>query len=325
MAGADLSDLKLVYLIHGSEELLLDRAVRRLRERLSAVADLDFNMESFDGAAASAEQVINAANTMPFMSEKRLVIVRDVEKMSADDLASLAEYARDPAPYTCLVLVATKINRGSKLYRAVDKLGGSYEYAAPKRYEYPQRLAELFSEHGKRIAPAAAAAMVDAVGRDLRRLDSETDKVVAYVGDRTEVTREDIDAVVSAGAPTSVFDYLAAVGARDTAGALRLLGGVLQSESVLGVQAMTVRHIRALVGARALMDRQVRVEQMASELGLAPWQVKNTVEQAANFAPAELSKALRALAKVEAEMKSSPAEEAGLELERWVVEVTRRG
>ena len=54
MASADLSDLKLVYLIYGSEELLLERAEKRLRDRLAAVADLDFNMETFDGDSASA-------------------------------------------------------------------------------------------------------------------------------------------------------------------------------------------------------------------------------------------------------------------------------
>lgn len=325
MPATDLSDLKLVYLIHGSEELLLDRAVLRLRERLAAVADLDFNMETFDGASAPAEEVVNAANTMPFMSEKRLVIVRDVDKMSAADVSALAAYAHDPAPYTCLVLVATKVNRGSKLYRAVDALGGAYEYTAPRRHEYPVRVAELFKEHGKRIAPAAAVSMVEMVGRDLRKLDSETDKVVAYVGDREGVTAADIAAVVSAGAPTSVFDYLEAVGSRDTTLSLRLLRGLLDGgESALGVHAMTVRHVRALVGARALMDRHVRMDQMAPGLGMAPWQVKRVVEQARNFEPAELTRALRGLARTEATMKSSPAD-AGLDLERWVVEVTRGG
>ena len=106
MASSDLSDLKPVYLIYGEQELLLDRAVRRLRDRLSEAADLDFNMETFDGAEVTAQEVVNAANTMPFMSDKRLVVVRDVDKMVADDLARLADYAKDPAPYTCLVLVA---------------------------------------------------------------------------------------------------------------------------------------------------------------------------------------------------------------------------
>jgi DNA polymerase-3 subunit delta len=326
VAVADLSDLKPVYLIHGTEDLLLERAVRRLRGRLADVADLDFNLEVFDGQSARAEDAVNAANTMPFMSEKRLVIVNDIDKMDAADVAALASYALDPAPYTCLVLTAQKVNRGSKLYKAVNALGGAYEYTAPKRYEYAARVAEFFREHGKSISQDAAQAMVDAVGRDLRRLDTETDKVVAYVGDRQKVTVADIVDAVSAGAPTSIFDFLDAVGRKDRPAALRLLSGLLAGGGMapLGVHAMAVRHVRALTGARALMDRGVRIDQMAPELGMAPWQVKNVVEQARSFEPAELRRALCGLAAAEATMKTSPATDAGLVLERWVVEVTGR-
>ena len=318
--AADLSDLKPVYLIYGSEQLLLDRGVRRLKDRLAKVADLDFNMEAFDGDGATADQVINAANTMPFLSDRRLVIVRGVDKMSAADQSALADYAKDPAPSTALVLVATKINRGSRLYKAVDALGGAREYPAPKRGEYPAEVTKLFAEHGKQITSDAARALVEAVGRDLRRLDSEIDKVVAYVGARDRVDAADIAALVTADA-VSVFEYLDALGARDLGSALRLLGMLLASgESVHGLLAMSVRHVRNLLGARALMDRHTRVDEMAPALGMAPWQVRNVVDQAGNFTPSELSRALCGAAATEAELKSG-AMDGAIVLERWVVSV----
>jgi DNA polymerase-3 subunit delta len=316
---ADLADLKNVYLIHGSEELLLDRAVRRLKARFAKLADLDFNMELFDGDTATVDDVLNAANTMPFMSERRLVIVRDADKLTTEEQGRLADYAKDAAPYTTLVLVATKVNRGSRIYKAIDALGGVSEYPAPRRGEYPAEVTRMFAEHGKRAAADAARALVDIVGRDLRRIDSEIDKVVAYVGERDQVTSADIAAVVSPGA-SSVFEFLDALGRRDAASAFvlltRLMGG---GDSVHYVVAMSARHVRGLVGARALMDRGTRVDQMAPTLGMAPWQVRNVVEQAGNFTPAELSRALRGLAAVEAELKSG-ALEGRIVLERWVVE-----
>lgn len=319
--AADLTDLKPVYLIFGSEQLLLDRAVRRLRDRLAKVADLDFNLELFDGDSATADEVTNAANTMPFMSERRLVIVRGVDKMSAADQTALADYAKDPAPYTALVLVAAKVNRGSRLYKAVDALGGASEYPAPKRGEYPAEVTKLFAEHGKRASSEAARTLVETVGRDLRRLDSEVDKVVAYVGERSTVDVSDISAVVSVG-DVSVFEFLDAMGSRDTGTALRLLGRLIGAgESVHGLLAMGVRHVRNLLGARALVDRRTRVEEMAPMLGMAPWQVRNVVGQASNFTQDELKKALCDAAATEAELKSGAAEGSIL-LERWVVGVT---
>jgi len=323
MASADLSDLKPVYLIYGSEELLLERAARRLRERLAAVADLDFNMETFDGGSASADDVVNAANTMPFMSERRLVIVNDVDKMDAASLERLASYAKDPAPYTCLVLVATKMAKNSKLYKAVASTGVTYEYTAPKRSEYAGEVVRLLLERGKTIDHKAAEALVDLVGRDLRRLDGEADKLAAYVDSADVVVLDDVRQVAAASGTASVFELTDAVGERGTAHALGVLHRLLQGgESALGLHAMLVRHVRGLIGARALSARGMSTDSMAPDLGMAPWQARNVARQAGNYAPAELSAALRGLAAAEEEMKTSPTE-AGLVLERWIVSATR--
>lgn len=276
-------------------------------------------MDTFDGADADPDEIVNAANTLPFMSDRRLVIVRDTDRMPAAALTTLAEYAKDPAPFSTLVLVATKVNRGSRLYKAVDALGGVHEYAAPKRGEYPSEVVKLFAEHGKRAGMDAASALVEAAGRDLRRLDTEVDKVVAYVGDRERVTTADISAVVARGV-ASVFDLTDSLGARDAGRAVARLRSLLAAgESPYGILAMAVRHVRNLVGARALMDRGSRADEMAGLLGMPPWQVRGILAQAANYTPEELSRALRDAAAVDADLKTG-ADAPGA-IERWIVSV----
>ena len=263
---------------------------------------------------------MNAANTLPFMSGRRLVVVRDVDKLDAAAIEALVDYAKDPAPSTCLVLVAKKIAKNSKLYRAVSAGGVVYEYTAPKRSEYCGEVVRLFRDRGKRIQPRAAQALVDLVGRDLRRLDIEADKVAAYAGEIDEVTLEDVRAVASAGPAASIFELADAVGSRDTAVALRLLRGLLaDGEPGTLVHSMLARHVRALVGACALLDRGVSTpEAMAPQIGMAPWQAKNAARQAEHFSPGELATAMRGLAEAEEQMKTSPVE-VGLVLERWIV------
>jgi DNA polymerase-3 subunit delta len=283
------------------------------------VADLDFNLEAFDGGSSSADEVVNAANTMPFMSDRRLVIVRDVDKLDAAALETLAAYSRDPAPFTCLVLVATKIAKNSKLYRAVASTGVTYEYPAPKRSEYAAEVVRLLKERGKGISHGTAQMLVELVGRDLRRLDTEAGKLVAYVGDAAEVSADDVAQAVASGAAASVFELTDAVGERDTRRALRLLRRLLQAgESPLGVHAMLARHVRALVGARALAARGMAPDAMAPEIGMAPWLARNAVRQASRYEPLELARALAGLADAEEQMKTSSAD-AGLVLERWIV------
>jgi len=317
---ADLSDLKPVYLIFGPEELLLERALERLRARLGEVADLDFNLDTFDGDKALGSEVVAAANTLPFMSERRLVIVRDADRMSTDELNVIADYAADPNPETVLVLVAEKIAKNLRIYKAIQAHGGIAEYKAPAKRDYPRTVVAMFESRGRRVGLDAAEVLVRAVGYDLRKIDTEIDKVIAFSGSETTLSRQEIEEVVSTTAPASIFDFLDALGARDCREALRTLAELLgNGESIYGIEAMTARHMRNLVSVRSLLDRgeAVRPEEVAPVIKAAPWQARNLMRQAQRFAESELIGALRGLAAADAVMKTS--RDPRLAFERWCV------
>lgn len=324
MAVKTIEALKPVYLIFGDEELLLDRALRRLKDRIGEVADLDFNYEAFDGESADASAVVAAANTLPFASDRRLVVVRNVDRMAASNQAVIAEYAKDPAPSACLVLVAKKMRRDSRLFKAVDALGGVAEYKAPRKGEYPGWVVELFASKGKRITHEGATALVRAAGRDLRRLETEADKMLAYAGERSELTREDVESVVAETAEASIFDFLNALGARECASALERLDDLLaDGQDLAGVQAMTVRQLRTLISTRAILDRGGSKDAVVREVGMAEWQARTAIEQAQRFTAVELSRALRDSAGLEARMKSGQGEPRVL-FEVWLTRLCHR-
>jgi DNA polymerase III subunit delta len=326
MAAPDLSDLKPVYLIYGPEELLLDQAVERLKQKLSALADLDFNLDVFDGDSAQPEDVVAAANTLPFMSERRLVILRKADRMTADGLGVLADYAADPNPETTLVLVASKIARNLRIFKAVDALGGVAEYKAPAKRDYARTVVGMFADKGKKVGLDAAEVLVRAVGYDLRRLSVEIEKVISFTGDETTLSRDEIEQVMSTTAPTSIFDFLDALGSRDCRDAMRVLTALLdEGESVHGVHAMSVRHIRNLLSARALLERDDEGSSTAlisREVGVREWQARNLMVQARRFDAVELVDALLSAAESEAKMKTS--RDPRLVFEIWVLEVCGR-
>ncbi len=319
---ADLSSLKPVYLIYGPEELLLEQALKRLRKSLAEVADLDFNMDTFDGENATASEVLAAANTLPFMSERRLVVVKDAHKMSSEDLGALAEYASDPNPETVLVLVAEKMAKNLRIYKAIDALGGVAEYKAPRKRDYPKKVVEMFADRGKRVDMDAAEVLVRAVGYDLRRIDTEIDKIVTFSGAEETLSRQQIEEVISTTSTATIFDFLDAIGARNCRETLRLLSELLgEGESIYGIEAMTVRHLRNLISVRSLIDRGEanRPEAVAPVIKAAPWQARNLMRQADRFTEGELVDALRRMAAVDAEMKTS--QDPRLAFERWCVSV----
>ena len=291
---------------------------------MATVADLDFNFDVFDAETAEAEAIVAAANTLPFASERRLVVVRNVDKMNAAGQGLLADYAKDPSPTACVVFVAAKLAKNSRLYRAVAAAGAVAEYKPPRRSEYPGWVQELLASKGRRIALDAAEALVRGVGRDLRRLEMEAEKLVAFAGERTDLVLGDVEAAVAQTAQTSVFDFLNALGERDCALALRLLANLMSDgQEVLAVYAMTLRHIRTLASVQALVRRGESRTTIAREVGMAEWQVRNALDQAERYSTGELTRALRSAGECEARMKSGRGEPE-IVFERWVVEVCRR-
>jgi DNA polymerase-3 subunit delta len=265
--------------------------------------------------------VVAACNTLPFVSERRLVIVRGVDKMSKEAAETLVRYAENPSPTTILALVGKKLAKNTRLYKAVDKLGGVIERKNPELREFPRLVQDMFTRAGKRISLQGAEYLVSAVGRDLQRLSVEVGKTVSYVGDRVEISLSDAEEVASTTVKTSVFELGTALGNRDCAAALRLLNRLLgDGESVFGLHALALRQLRDLLSARALIDRgEDSQDDLARALGRPAWQMRNLAGQARRFSAGELVALLQAAAASEAEMKTS--RDPRLAFERWIVKV----
>ena len=240
--------------------------------------------------------------------------------MNKDALEALAGYCGDPSPTTVLVLVAAKLAKNTRLFKAVDKLGGAAEYAAPRKADYPSEVRGMFESKGKRISGDAAELLVASVGYDLRRLAVEVDKTISFVGDKDDVSRQDIENVVATTAPTSVFEFVDAIADRNVGRSMRLLGLLLgEGESVYGLHALTLRRLRDLIAVGALDERGVSLSGIAKELGRPDWQLKRLPRQARAFSPGELVDLLRAAAESEAQMKTS--RDSRLVFERLVMRI----
>lgn len=319
MAVTRVEDLKPVYLIHGKDEFLLQAAVRRLRAMFEAVDPSQMDVDVFDGRQATGDEVVAAANTLPFVSPRRLVLVRNVDQMPASEHPPLVEYVASPASTTCLVLVGGGLAKNTRLYKALEAAGAVSEYGSPKRRELAQWAAKQVAEKGKRIRRDAADALVSAVGGDLRRIDAEAEKLVAYVGTRDVIELADVEAAVTTAVPP-VWSFLDALAARDATGAVttaRTL--VVSGESPLSLLAAAIRRVRQLLSAKALIERGEQAA-VARELGIQDWQARRLTKEARRFRESELVDALSSAAAAEADMKTSRGD-AGLVLERWVLRV----
>src|SRR5262249_28767295 len=166
------SELKSVYLIFGGDRPKIQRAIRRLRDRIGD--DSTERLSGFDAGGADAVAACNSP--VLFGSGQRLVVVTDVDRWKAADVKAVAEYLSAPAPDTVLTLVAEAMKKDSALAKACGKAGEILVYDVPKR-RIAEWVAKQFADRRIEADPEACRALVEIVGEDPEELASEIDNL----------------------------------------------------------------------------------------------------------------------------------------------------
>lgn len=311
-------ELKPVYLIVSAHALLVEQAVLRLKSRVGASGDLDYNMQVFNADSASPDAVVGACNTLPFGADRRLVIVDGIHKAGKPLLDALVRYCEDPSPSTVLALTGEKLAKNTRLYKLIDSAAGVVERKL-ERSELPRFIRQRCEDLDCRIDHAAVEALVEQIGPDLHRLTTELDKLVAYVESGAAIGEDDVSFVVSGDRPVTAWQFAEAVADRDCTRAMQRLAALMnEGETPYGLHALLVRTLRDLMAVRALLDRGLSdVRSISAALGRPDWQVKRMLRQARSFTGPELLGLLRDGVDTEQNMKTS--RDSRLALEIWVV------
>ncbi len=307
-------------LVLGEEELLIERAVR---ETLAAARATDPTAELTrvrvsDLTAPELAELVSPS----LFSEGRVIVLESAQDISQELADAVASYLKDPADGVVLVVVHTGGGRskaGKSLPAALKKAGAEIT-ECPKLTKPAER--EQFVRHevrrvGGKIDPAGVAALLDAVGSDLRELSSAATQLVADTGGSV-----DADAVRRyhrGRADVTGFAVAEKAVSGDRAAALESLRWAMQLgvPHVLVADALAdaVRTIARVSGAG-----RGNPNQLAGELGMPPWKIRKAQGQSRGWNPDGLATAMRVVARLNAEVKGVAAD-PGYALERAVLEV----
>lgn len=319
MAGTSLLP---AYLVVGSDELKRSHAVARMKKRLEASGLADFNLDERDmSKEQTPEDVLSSLNTFPMGADFRLVILRPCDRLPKATSEMLVDYLKNPSSTTVLLLVAEKLAKNTRLYKAVAKIDKKaiVECAPKKRWELPQQVRSMATAHGKAITQGGAEELVSRVGESTRMLDNELQKLASMV-EGGEITQADVERFVVRTAEPRPWDFLDAVSARNLPKALSLLRMMPQRQEIMLYSLLTTR-IRELIYAKAL-DARGEGSTLARALGLQSWQVKNHLRWARGFKMSELLGALESAVDVELALKGSQTSDVALI--RWVTQICTR-
>lgn len=315
------------FILHGDNEFEISERVADFKQKIGDESMRDLNITLLDGRKTTLSEMQHAAEAIPFLADKRLVIVEGLltrlasrkPKAGDDDAApagaakdflnGLIDYVPRLPETTRLVFVEFQpVNPKHPLIKLAEQQKGKtvLDCRQPPAGELPRWISERAKKRGGSIEPGAAQRLAALSGGDLRRLDSEINKLLTYVNVQRSVTEKDVNLLVSDASTSSVFNLVDALGKRDGKRAIHELHHLLdQGENPLGLLAMIVRQYRLLILVKELQARNLPPDAMAKELGQHPFAIKKINEQARHYQDlSQLEVIYRRLLEIETEIKT---------------------
>lgn len=320
-----------VYLFAGPEEFVKREALAALANALLPEGMEALNRADLEGATAA--QIIDAAETLPLLCERRLVTVCDWGPLLSgkargeeDDAARMLAYL-DNAPATCVLVfyVHGEADGRKKLTAALKKRGVEVRFEPLTDAELLRWANARLRPLGKSVSQQAVSHLAFTAGRDLTRLSGEIDKLADYIGARGEIQVEDIEAVVSPSLEFSVFEMLDFLFAGDLTRAERSLNALLTGgQNCVGVLAMLIRQLRMLSHLALAQRAGGNTTAVEKALKLHPYAAKRAARQARQMDADALSKLYTQAVEADFAVKSGRLRDSEA-LQFFMLQIAARG
>lgn len=289
--------LKNVYLLFGEEPYLARRYEAKLRAAVLDPAFEAMNMDVFEGGAVNLDDVENALNTLPFMCEKRLLVLRATGLFAAGKKAESERCAAlvAGAPDTALLLFSeSDVDKRLRLYKEVAKAGRAVECKTPGEKELADWVVRRMAKRGKRISTTDAVFLLRTVDSGMDAIEGEINKLADYLGKAEAASRADIERVCTKSLSARIFELVDAIGDKRAETALDIFNNMLvRKESPMMVISMIARQFRLILHSRLLADRGLPTAEIAERMGVRGFVASGCLKSGRHFSTDSLTQALR--------------------------------
>jgi DNA polymerase-3 subunit delta len=325
-----------IYLLYGDDQHGIQQFLAAIVGKMGDPATAEMNTSHLDGRTDGDSQMRNAAMAMPFLAERRLVIViHPLARLTEASAQARFIKLLEALPLsTAFVLVIEDHQR----YGNWEKLKPDHwlmkwvvdnkervlvkEFPLPQLAAMPAWITRQVDERGGHITDAAARMLSEQVGSDTLFACQEIDKLLTYLNGEGAVTEEVVEKLATPGSQADIFKLVDSLAEGDGRTALRMLKKLLEEQDPLSLFGMVVRQFRLLLQAREVLDEGGNQEAIARELHQPPFVARKLYNQAPHFTLPELENIHRRLLEVDEAAKTS-AMPLELSLEILIADLSR--
>ena len=325
----------MLYLLHGNDEFTCQEQLKKLSKQ----GNFEYNQDTYLGGEVDLMTLTATCNTFPFLSDQRLVILEGLPKRRRGEESgeakqtaeksskakkgkkesknrtgtrasfekALAEYIPQlPETTVFIVLADEELTSSSPLLKAAEEHGKVIQCTLPKGAAIENWINKRATSLGVKITSDATTILANFIGNQLRLLANELEKLATYVGPSATITVEDVRLLSTQVQEARIFDLTDALAQRNRKQALDILHNLLaDGEPPLKLISMITSQVRSLLLVKELADNGLRLSQIVSATGMAPFVAEKALRQIGRFSPAQLEGAYRELLSTDAALKRS--------------------
>jgi DNA polymerase III subunit delta len=304
-----------VYLLVGEESFLMQETLRHIVQASLLEEEKDFNLSVYDMEETPVETAIEDAETLPFMGEKRVVIIKNPVFLTSEKkkeklehrVEKLEQYINSPAPYTIVVFVAPyeKLDERKKITKLLKKQSVVIEMKSLSDDEAIKWMLNVAQEQRVELDKGAVEQLLVLTAGDLMAIHQELQKLSTYVGEGGTISVETVNLLVARTLEQNIFDLIEHVIYRRSKEALQIFYDLLKNnEEPIKILSLLVTQFRLILQVKELSTVGYGQQQIASTVKVHPFRVKLALQQARLFQTEELAHILMELAEADYEMKT---------------------
>ncbi len=316
----------MIKLFYGQDTYSLNHEIKKIESDFSIANFGDMNITRFDGATISFDQLIRSATAVPFLADKRLLIINNFLRDGDEKIRQYIELNLNKFPVSTEIILVEdgEVKKNLGLYKKLLKSKSVVDFPLRKGYELEKWLTEKAKEKDIPIRISATKKLIATAGNNSFRLMNELEKLDLFrlAQNHPEISEADIDEMVESENDQNIFDFIDALGARNAKLAIKYLHNLLlggKNENY--ILSMIVYQFRNMLLVQDLISRGTIHNQIPAQAELHPFVVGKTIRVLNNFDLPQLRRIYLRLQQADIDIKTGRIEPR-LALEKLLADLT---
>ena len=308
--GIKKGNFKPVYYFFGEDSYSLSNVLHMLEESFKPFLSSDFDKETIYAENRTLNEILGAAASFPFGSEKKLMIVREAEKIK--DKKALKDYALSPAEFTVLAFVhnGAITNLSTEPFKTLSANNFLFEAKELKGKNLITWLIGEAEEKGKTLSDENAQLLVDIVGENRNMLEDQLEKICIYLNQKKEITIESIQQVSSELKQFNIFDLQNAIGENDKPKAITVANNLIDNGAEpTFIITMLARYFTGLAKVTELSSKNIPDRDAARVVGIHPYFYPGYIRARTLYSDQKLVEVFRSLLKADVSIKTTSSDD----------------